>query len=141
LQPAVAEGPVILFICQTWSLALFRTCARRNRNNFVGQKIEGYDAAQCLLTLKAAKALQKVQLNLLQGGDSLKAYDCYRPERAVRFFLAWAKTGQDSKMQAEFYPKLAGKHGRHCHHLPDLVLPEFRGGAWRAKAVQFCSSH
>jgi zinc D-Ala-D-Ala dipeptidase len=75
-------------------------------HNFIGHKIIGYDAAECILTLRAAKALQKVQRSLSQNGHSLKVYDCYRPDRASHNFVDWAKDSQDSKMKAEFYPTL-----------------------------------
>jgi zinc D-Ala-D-Ala dipeptidase len=76
-------------------------------HNFVGRAISGYDAAQCLLTLKAATALQSVQKRVLQRGYSLKVYDCYRPDRAVRHFVQWAKGDEDHATKAEFYPRLA----------------------------------
>jgi zinc D-Ala-D-Ala dipeptidase len=74
--------------------------------NFVGHKIKGYAAAECLLTLQAARALQIVQRKFLQGGYSLPVYDCYRPDRAVRQFVACAIDGRDNTMKTEFYPRL-----------------------------------
>ena len=72
-------------------------------HNFVGERISGYDAPRCLLTREAADALKNVQQELLQRSLSLKVYDCYRPQRAVEHFIAWAKNLSDIKMKQEFY--------------------------------------
>ena len=45
--------------------------------------VPGYDAAECVLASKAAKALKEVQAELAAKQLSLKVYDCYRPARAV----------------------------------------------------------
>ncbi len=75
-------------------------------HNFLGRPVKGYRAAECILTIQAAKALKKVQKRLLPKGLSLKVYDCYRPQRAVNDFIAWAKKPNDQKTKAEFYPTL-----------------------------------
>jgi D-alanyl-D-alanine dipeptidase len=72
-------------------------------HNFVGRRIHGYEQDVCLLTAPAAAALKKVEDKLLPMGLTLKAYDCYRPQRAVDDFVRWAADTQDAKMKAEFY--------------------------------------
>jgi D-alanyl-D-alanine dipeptidase len=72
--------------------------------NFVGKKINGYHVPKCLLTLKAAENLKKVQADLASFNLSLKVYDCYRPQRAVDEFVEWAKDIEDNKMKKAFYP-------------------------------------
>ena len=94
------------FICEMWSLLSFKISVTRSRINLVGHKIPGYEAAECLLTLKAAKALQKIQASLVRNGYSLMVYDCYRPRGAVRYFVDWATSSKDNEMQREFYPNL-----------------------------------
>ena len=79
-------------------------------HNFVGGKIDGYFADKCILTLKAAKALAKVQSEVKKLHLSLKVYDCYRPQRAVDHFVRWAKNLKDVKMKAEFYPGVEKKN-------------------------------
>lgn len=74
--------------------------------NFVGQRIDGYNAPKCLLTPDASEALLKVQEELLQQSFSLKLYDCYRPQRAVDHFVRWAEDVSDLRMKAEFYPNV-----------------------------------
>ncbi len=73
-------------------------------HNFVGRRIKGYNAPKCLLTSKASDALAKVQNEISPFGLSLKIYDCYRPQKAVNDFVAWAKDLSDTKMKSEFYP-------------------------------------
>lgn len=73
-------------------------------HNFVGVRIDGYQQPPCILTRPAAEALHKAQVRLLPRGYSLKVYDCYRPQRAVDRFVAWAEDLDDRSMKAEFYP-------------------------------------
>ena len=72
----------------------------------MGRPVHGYSAAHCLLTKQAAEALAKVQAELRAQSMSLKVYDCYRPQRAVDDFVAWASDLDDLKMKDEFYPKV-----------------------------------
>ena len=76
------------------------------RHNFVGRRIDGYNAPECILTKKAAQALARAQKQLNKKKMSLKVYDCYRPMRAVRHFRRWAQDSQDRITKTEFYPTL-----------------------------------
>src|ERR671910_24255 len=60
-------------------------------HNFVGRPIDGYERPICYLTREAAAALAQVARDLEPRGLVLKAFDCYRPERAVRHFVRWAR--------------------------------------------------
>jgi D-alanyl-D-alanine dipeptidase len=73
-------------------------------DNFIGARIEGYEAARCLLTRAAARALAQVQRDLAPQGFGLKVFDCYRPTRAVAHFVRWARDLKDVKRKADFYP-------------------------------------
>jgi zinc D-Ala-D-Ala dipeptidase len=75
-------------------------------NNFVGERIDGYERPRCLLTAQAANALAAVQRSLAPRGLGLKVFDCYRPVRAVAHFLRWARRIDDVKRKADFYPDL-----------------------------------
>ncbi len=79
-------------------------------NNFVGQRVDGYLAPGCILTIKAAEALQKVQTDLEPFGLGLKQFDCYRPQRAVDHFIRWARDLADTKMKSRFYPDVDKKN-------------------------------
>jgi D-alanyl-D-alanine dipeptidase len=72
--------------------------------NFVGRPIPGYVAEKCLLTRRAALALKRVQEDLRKKKLGLKVYDCYRPWRAVKAFVAWARDVPDQAMKPDFYP-------------------------------------
>jgi len=73
-------------------------------HNFLGTRVDGYQAPKCLVTAPAAEALAKIQAELQEFSLSLKIYDCYRPQRAVDHFVRWAKDIKDTKTKAEFYP-------------------------------------
>jgi len=60
-------------------------------DNFMGRPARGYGAARCLLTKPAARALAAVQREVAASGLALMVYDCYRPQRAVDDFVAWAR--------------------------------------------------
>ncbi len=73
-------------------------------NNFIGSPIDGYEEPLCYLTKEAALALQRVQASLQKEGQTLRVYDCFRPQRAVDHFVRWAKELNDTKMKNIYYP-------------------------------------
>jgi len=75
-------------------------------DNFVGRRIDGYEAPRCLLTRPAAAALAAVQRDLERRGLGLKVLDCYRPTRAVAHFVRWARDTTDVARKAEHYPDI-----------------------------------
>ncbi len=77
--------------------------------NFIGKRIEGYNADICYLTKAAADSLAKVQEELRKFNFTLKIYDGYRPQRAVNHFVEWAKDLKDTLMRKEFYPTVDKK--------------------------------
>lgn len=74
--------------------------------NFVGARIDGYDAPVALLTVAAAEALKTVADEVSSAGYRLKIFDAYRPARAVAHFMRWAKDPADTRMKGLFYPQL-----------------------------------
>jgi zinc D-Ala-D-Ala dipeptidase len=75
-------------------------------DNFVGRRIDGYEAPRCLLARPAAAALSTVQRDLAQRGLGLKVLDCYRPARAVAHFVRWARDTADVARKADYYPNI-----------------------------------
>jgi len=73
-------------------------------HNFVGERIDGYETAHCFLTRPAAAALAAVARDIAARGLVLKAFDCYRPTRAVAHFARWARDLSALGSKAEFYP-------------------------------------
>jgi D-alanyl-D-alanine dipeptidase len=74
--------------------------------NFTGKPVPGYNAPECVLQRAAAEALGTAQQKARSLGLSLKVYDCYRPVRAVRAFMAWAAGPEDGRTK-RYYPHLA----------------------------------
>lgn len=64
-------------------------------NNFLGEEVEGYDSAVCLLTQPAAEALASAQKQLQGSGLTLVVFDCYRPQQAVDHFMEWVEDEPD----------------------------------------------
>ncbi len=75
--------------------------------NFLGRPVRGYAAARCWLSRPAAEALARVAQDLADSGLGLMVYDCYRPQRAVDDFVAWAQDrgdGGDFAARKRHYP-------------------------------------
>ncbi len=106
--------------------------------NFVGARVDGYEAPVCLLTRQAAAALAAVQRDLSARKLGLKVFDCYRPKRAVHHFVRWARD-PDNATKAEFYPDIdkralfregfiASRSGHSRGSTVDLTLVTLPGG-------------
>lgn len=80
-----------------------------SENNFIGERVPGYEAPRVILTLEAALALRQVQHDLSYAGLALKVFDGYRPQRAVDFFGQWAANEDDIRRKNEYYPNLDKK--------------------------------
>lgn len=75
-------------------------------HNFTGDPVDGYVVPLCILTRPTAEALARAQRDFVEDGYALKVYDCYRPQRAVDDFVAWAHDLADQRMKPEFYPRV-----------------------------------
>lgn len=75
-------------------------------DNFVGEKIEGYEQEVCLITKPAAQALVRVQQELASFGLGLKVFDAYRPQRAVDHFINWCGSEGVCATQKRYFPEL-----------------------------------
>ena len=73
-------------------------------DNFLGTRVRGYAAPLCILAEPAAAALRQVQQEVSRSGYTLKIFDCFRPQRAVDHFVAWAQDASDTGMKSEYYP-------------------------------------
>jgi D-alanyl-D-alanine dipeptidase len=74
--------------------------------NFMGRPVPGYQAPRCILTRRAASALKCAADRLRDAGYAIKAYDCYRPQRAVNAFVRWGRDLRDQKMKSAYYPEV-----------------------------------
>lgn len=75
-------------------------------HNFVGARVDGYNAPHCWLHQPAAEALAKVAADLRNQQLRLHIFDCYRPARSVAHFMRWARDLDDQRTKPEFYPRL-----------------------------------
>ncbi|WP_372937810.1 M15 family metallopeptidase [Seonamhaeicola sp.] len=73
-------------------------------NNFVGTRIDGYNANKLILTEETALALKLVHEDLQNNNLCLKVFDGYRPQSAVNHFIKWAKKLDDTINKSIFYP-------------------------------------
>lgn len=74
--------------------------------NFTGRPVPGYRAPRCWLRREAAVALAAVQRDAETAGLTLVVYDCYRPQRATKAFIAWAQDPADQARKASYYPDI-----------------------------------
>lgn len=74
--------------------------------NFVGDRIDGYEAPVALMTREGAAALKKASDNVISKGYRLKVFDAYRPQTAVNHFIRWAEDVDDCRMKGYFYPEV-----------------------------------
>jgi D-alanyl-D-alanine dipeptidase len=79
-------------------------------NNFVGKRIDGYQAPLAIMSRQAASALKKVSEDLAHKGYILRIYDTYRPQKAVNHFIRWSKDVSDIQMKEQYYPALDKKN-------------------------------
>src|SRR5882757_3619604 len=100
--PALPEGFVYL---RDIDPTIVQDIRYAGSHNFVGRPIRSYLAAECILSVSAANALETVQRMLIEKKLSLIVWDCYRPKRAVEDFFQWSKDPTHSEMKAEFYPR------------------------------------
>lgn len=109
-------------------------------NNFVGRKLSGYDSAECVVKRLVGLALQKVQRELMAQNLSLKMLDCYRPARASRDMVAWARDGNETPAQKRYNPAfskadlfrlgyIAERSGHSTGAALDLTLVDLRAPA------------
>ena len=74
--------------------------------NFVGKRIDAYEAPVVYLTKETALALKKANDDLKKQGYVIKVFDAYRPQSAVDHFNRWAKDLNATQMKPYFYPNV-----------------------------------
>ncbi len=77
-------------------------------HNFTGAPVEGYESNTAILTEEAAAALKAAAGLFGAMGYRIKIFDAYRPQRAVKSFMAWADS-DDMSTREEFYPDFRSK--------------------------------
>ena len=105
-SPRAGEMPNRFVYLRDVDATILQDMRYATANNFVGHVVPGYEAPECVLVREAALALKAAQAELKEKGLSLKVYDCYRPARAVKAFVDWAKHPDDPEAKAVYYPSL-----------------------------------
>jgi D-alanyl-D-alanine dipeptidase len=78
-------------------------------NNFVGRRLAGYEAAECVVKRDVGLALARLQRELAPQNLSLKMLDCYRPVRAVHDMVVWAESGRETPAERRYNPAFSKK--------------------------------
>lgn len=73
-------------------------------DNFMGSRVDSYNAPVAILSREAAEALRKAGQVLDSQGYVIKIFDAYRPQSAVAHFVRWAKDSGDNANKEYFYP-------------------------------------
>ena len=137
-EPAPQPLPDGFVYCEALIPDLATELRYATTHNFVGERIDGYHNPRCIISRQAALALKAVQEELRPSGLGLKVYDAYRPQRAVDHFVRWAGNPDDTRMKAEFYPRvakqelfkedyIAARSGHSRGSTVDLTLVSLRG--------------
>ena len=107
--PAQAELPEGFVYLSDIDPSIVQDMRYYGPHNFMGRRITGYNAPECILTREAASALSRIQAALSRSNLSLIVWDCYRPAQAVADFLAWSENPSETGRKAEFFPNLDKK--------------------------------
>jgi D-alanyl-D-alanine dipeptidase len=145
-QPQTGQRPASFVDAASIVPGLVTEMRYFGRHNFVGVPIDGYDKPVCLLTRQAAAALAQVARDIAARGLVLKAFDCYRPARAVAHFVRWARNSTDTARKTEFYPEvdkrnlfrdgyIAARSGHSRGSTVDLTLARRSGGEAKAQEL------
>lgn len=97
-------------------------------DNFTGQPLPGYEANRAFLTPRGGEALAAVQRRLRPSGLGLKVYDAYRPARATRAMVAWARAQGRGDLVG---PYIASVSYHNSGQAVDLTLVELGTGRER----------
>jgi len=116
--------------------------------NFLGVRVDGYEAPVAILTVEAAEALKKASEKVRAQGYMFRVFDAFRPQTAVNHFVRWARDVSDTKMKAIFYPDvdksrlfvdgyIASRSGHSRGSTIDLTLVDMKTGKELDMGTQF----
>jgi D-alanyl-D-alanine dipeptidase len=108
-------------------------------DNFTGKPVDGYLANRIVGTTAMCAALEQAREEAASLGFGLLLWDGYRPQRAVDFFLRWAKQPEDGHTKLRHYPNIdraemvekgyvAAKSGHSRGSTVDLTLYDLATG-------------
>lgn len=109
-------------------------------DNFTGAPLPGYEVAGAWLRAPVADALLRVEAAARKEGRALLVYDAYRPVRASRAMVDWARrTGNQWVIDQGYVAPASGHNKGHTVDLTlvalDTGLPLDMGTAWDTFSV------
>ena len=75
-------------------------------DNFLGRRVDGYNAPLVVVTHEAAQRLVKAAAIFREKGYLIKFFDSYRPQRAVDDFVRWGADADDDRRKPIHYPRV-----------------------------------
>jgi D-alanyl-D-alanine dipeptidase len=96
------------------------------RDNFTGRRLPGYCRPVAVIRRPAARALGRVQRGLRKRGLGLLVYDAYRPARATRAMVRWARRTNNEWVLTQGYVARRSNHNRGA--AIDLTLVRLEDG-------------
>lgn len=81
-------------------------------DNFTGRRLPGYCKPIAVIRRDPARALGRVQRRLRRQGLGLVVYDAYRPARATRAMVRWAKRTGNEWVLSQGYVARRSNHNR-----------------------------
>ncbi|CAF0775868.1 unnamed protein product [Brachionus calyciflorus] len=73
------------------------------KENFMNQKVIGYEANRVILTKQSAIALNEAWKEFNSRGFNIVIYDAFRPTRAVQNFVSWAEDKNANQINKPSY--------------------------------------
>jgi len=108
--PALARAGLV--DVRTYAPSILVDVRYATANNFTGRRLPGYCRPWAVLKQAAARRLARVQRRLKPAGLGLKVFDAYRPARASRAMVRWAKRTGNEWVLTRGYVAQRSNHAR-----------------------------
>ena len=108
--PALAR--VGLVDVRTYARSIVLDVRYATAHNFTGRPLPGYCRPWAFLKRSAARRLGRVQRRLARTGLGLKVFDAYRPARATRAMVRWARRTGNEWVLRQGYVAPRSNHAR-----------------------------
>lgn len=105
-----ADADTLLVNVQSLDSTIRVDMRYRNKDNFTGARLAGYEANHAFMRREAATALVQVQASLKKEGLGLKIWDAYRPIRATLAMVEWTKKVHREDLVRDGYISDRSKH-------------------------------
>lgn len=103
-----------------------RVMAYATSGNFTGAPLPGYAGTRAWLHASCLSSLKEIVQALGDQGYSLRLFDAYRPDRAVKAMVAWAREAGHSDWVEQGYLATESRHSKGC--AVDVTLVDLKTG-------------